>query len=226
MAHIPTLPLDLQRRNRAPSVSNTNGSFPLASTRPLQIARPPSRPVTPSTTNALAPSSPKVPAFASPKGPIRPQRSDLRSRQTSDYAASERTSTSSRVAFDFNSRDRRDSSSTTRSDASTSQRFYNGTVTNNKPRLDLALTTDEGGSASPMSATTSPALSTVMAAFKDAGARKRRMTNEADEDFEKERRAEVERQKMRQERIRDRIPGRRVTGKAKAGDIDGKSFSQ
>lgn len=65
-----------------------------------------------------------------------------------------------------------------------------------------------------------------MAAFKDAGARKRRMTNEADEDFEKERRAEVERQKVRQERIRDRIPGRRVTGKAKAGDIDGKSFSQ
>ncbi|KAL4069759.1 Sec8 exocyst complex component-specific domain-containing protein [Scleroderma yunnanense] len=220
MARVPTLPLDPQRRNRAPSLSNTNGNFPLASTRPLQITRPPSRPVTPST-NAFAPSSPKGPTFSPPKDPIRPQRSELRSRQTSDYSASERTSTSSRVAYDYNSRDRRDSSSTTRSDNSISKQLNNGSASNSKLRLDLPFTAaDEGITTSPVSAITSPALSAVVAALKDAGARKRRMTNEADEDLERERRAEIERQKVRQERIRDRIPGRRATGKAKAGDID------
>lgn len=59
-----------------------------------------------------------------------------------------------------------------------------------------------------------------MAAFKDAGARKRGMTNEGNEEYERDRKAEIERQKSRQERIRERMPGRRPTGKAKAGDID------
>ncbi|KAI6007185.1 Sec8 exocyst complex component-specific domain-containing protein [Pisolithus albus] len=167
------VPPSLCGRNRTPSVSTSNGhSLPvlsLPSTRPLQITRPPSRPVTPRST------------FSSPKGPVRPQRSELRSRQPPDYSTAERASTSSRVAYDYNGRDRRDSS---------------------------------------ISVATSPALSAVMAAFKDAGTRKRGMTNEGREESERERKAEMERQRLRQERIRERMPGRRPTGKAKAGDID------
>ncbi|KAI6136490.1 hypothetical protein F5141DRAFT_1074987 [Pisolithus sp. B1] len=220
MARVPS---DSQRRNRTPSVSNSNGSLPvlsLPSTRPLQITRPPSRPVTPSN-NAFAPSSPKGSAFSSPKGPVRPQRSELRARQPSDYSTAERASTSSRRAYDHGGRDRNDSSSTIRSDASTSQRFHNGSLADNRPRPDISLgSMDEAPTTSPVSIATSPALSVVMAAFKDAGTRKRGMTNEGSEESERERKAEMERQRLRQERIRERIPGRKPTGKAKAGDID------
>ncbi|KAI6162039.1 Sec8 exocyst complex component-specific domain-containing protein [Pisolithus thermaeus] len=220
MARVPS---DSQRRNRTPSVSNSNGSLPvlsLPSTRPLQITRPPSRPVTPSN-NAFAPSSPKGSAFSSPKGPVRPQRSELRARQPSDYSTAERASTSSRRAYDHSGRDRNDSSSTIRSDASTSQRFHNGSLADNRPRPDISLgSMDEAPTTSPVSIATSPALSVVMAAFKDAGTRKRGMTNEGSEESERERKAEMERQRLRQERIRERIPGRKPTGKAKAGDID------
>ncbi|KAG6336133.1 hypothetical protein ID866_2943 [Astraeus odoratus] len=221
MAPVPTLPLEPQKRNRTPSLSNTSGGFPvtLASTRPLQITRPSSRPVTPSNGTLTSP-SPKASTFSPSKGPVRPQRSELRSRQASDYSASERASTSSRLAYDHDERDRRDSSSTTRSDASISQRRNNGFVSSSKPRLDLSLTPTDGESTvSPISTTTSPALSAVMAAFKDAGARKRGMTIDSDEYLEREKK-ELERRKATQERIRDRIPGRKPTGKAKAGDID------
>lgn len=108
-----------------------------------------------------------------------------------------------------------------RSDASVSQRFHNGSVAENKPPLDVSLgSMDEVPATSPVSVATSPALSAVMAAFKDAGTRKRGMTNEGREESERERKAEMERQRLRQERIRERMPGRRPTGKAKAGDID------
>ncbi|KIK30358.1 hypothetical protein PISMIDRAFT_87500, partial [Pisolithus microcarpus 441] len=151
----------------------------------------------------------------------RPQRSELRSRQPPDYSTAERASTSSRLAYDYNGRDRRDSSSTMRSDASVSQRFHNGSVAENRPPLDVSLgSMDEVPATSPVFVATSPALSAVMAAFKDAGTRKRGMTNEGREESERERKAEMERQRLRQERIRERMPGRRPTGKAKAGDID------
>ncbi|KAI6047781.1 exocyst complex component sec8 [Pisolithus marmoratus] len=165
-------------------------------------------PVTPSN-NTFAPSSPKGPIFSSPKGP------------PSDYSTAERASTSSRLAYDYNGRDRRDSSSTIRSDASASHRYHNGSLADNRPRLDLSRSSmDEVPTTSPVSIATSPALSAVMAAFKDAGARKRGMTDESNGECERERKAEMERQKSRQERIRERMPGRRPTGKAKAGDID------
>ncbi|KAF9229101.1 hypothetical protein BS17DRAFT_771020 [Gyrodon lividus] len=227
MSRVPTFPLESQRRTRAPSISNPipiSPNYPtsLSTTRPLQIARPPSRPTTPSNSTFTA-SSPKASAISSPKGPHRPQRSELRPRQASDYSASERASTSSRIT---NERERRDSSSTTRSEASIQQRPANGSVSlKNKSRFDPPRSaTNEGPGASPISpATTSPALSAVMAAFRDAGeasARRRELARGTDEFKERERKMEVERQKVRQERIKERTPYRKATGKAKAGDID------
>jgi exocyst complex component 4 len=64
-----------------------------------------------------------------------------------------------------------------------------------------------------------------MAAFREAGARKRSMTNGSeDTTYEREKKREREKEMMRQERIRERMPGRKATGKAKAGDIDGECF--
>jgi exocyst complex component 4 len=58
-----------------------------------------------------------------------------------------------------------------------------------------------------------------MSAFQSAGTRKR---TEDDYERERERREEAEAEKLRQQRIRDKAPGRRANGKARAGDIDGK----
>jgi exocyst complex component 4 len=61
-----------------------------------------------------------------------------------------------------------------------------------------------------------------MAAFKEAGARNRSMTNGSEDTaYEREKQREKEKEMIRQERIRGRMPGRKATGKAKAGDIDG-----
>ncbi|KAG1757763.1 Sec8 exocyst complex component-specific domain-containing protein [Suillus lakei] len=190
MSRIPTFPLE---PTGVPSQNNSNGSYP--TTRPLQIARPPSRQAAPSN-NTFASSSPKGSGFSSPKGPLRPQRSELRPRQVSEH--SERASTSSRATQldDYAARDRRDSSSTTRSDSSAAPQYHNGSIgtANNRPRVDIPLS-----SAYDETSPTTPALASVMAAFREAGARKRAMTNE---------------------RIRERMPYRKATGKAKAGDID------
>ncbi len=63
-----------------------------------------------------------------------------------------------------------------------------------------------------------------MSAFQSAG-RRRAMTNGSDDlEYQKEKRAEMEAEKARQQRIRDKVPGRRVNGKARAGDIDGVSL--
>ena len=42
-----------------------------------------------------------------------------------------------------------------------------------------------------------------------------------DAEYEEQKRREIEVQKARQKRIKEKVPGRRTTGKAKAGDIDG-----
>jgi exocyst complex component 4 len=60
-----------------------------------------------------------------------------------------------------------------------------------------------------------------MAAFREAGARKRAMaTGSEDIAYEQEKQREKELEMRRQERIRERMPYRKATGKAKAGDID------
>lgn len=74
---------------------------------------------------------------------------------------------------------------------------------------------------------TTPALASVMAAFREAGARKRAITN-GNEDiaYEQEKQREKELEMRRQERIRERMPYRKATGKAKAGDIDGEESNR
>jgi exocyst complex component 4 len=189
------------RRVRSPELSNGNGPEPPYSngTRPLQVARPPSRPTTPSN-NGLISSSPRgSPSNIAPNGPSRPQRSELRSRG-SDYSA----------ASSYN----RDSIGT---DYSTSYRSRPGASSNagtpaNPRAKPQRLRSDES--------TTPPALNSVMSAFQSAGTRKR---TEDDYERERERREEAEAEKLRQQRIRDKAPGRRANGKARAGDIDGKS---
>ncbi|KAG9314216.1 exocyst complex component sec8 [Chiua virens] len=208
---------------RAPSISSPlpnslNYPTSLPTTRPLQIARPPSRPSTPS--NAAF-SSPKAPPISSPNRPNRPQRSDLRPRQPSDYSISERTSTSSHIVNDPNARERRDSSSTTLSDASVQYRPIGTISLPANPRLDPphSVANDSSGSSFPSTAT-SPALSTAMAAFRDAGethSRRRGLTNGNDEG---ERRLEIERERARQDRIKERMPYKKPTTKAKTGEID------
>lgn len=51
------------------------------------------------------------------------------------------------------------------------------------------------------------------------------MMNESDDvEYQAERQNALEAEKARQQRIRDKVPGRRTNGKARAGDIDGTSF--
>lgn len=202
MSRAPPFP---NRRVRSPSLSNGNGPAPPAAngTRPLQIARPPSRPTTPSNSGFIS-SSPR--GAPPPSGPSRPQRSELRSRG-SDYSASTssyRDSTATDVSASY--RARPGASSTP------------NTPANSRPtpqRLRSAPTDDEQ--------TTPTALTSVMSAFQSAGTRRRGMTNGSEDmDYARERREEAEAEKLRQQRIRDKAPGRRLNGKARAGDIDGR----
>ena len=64
----------------------------------------------------------------------------------------------------------------------------------------------------------------AVAAFQALGKR-RGMTNDsmADAEYEREKAQEREAERIRQQRLRDRVPGRKPTGKTKAGDIDGES---
>lgn len=218
MSRAPPFPT---RRARSPSLTNGNGipasPFP-APTRPLQINRPTSRPTTPNNSSFMS-SSPRGPNTAS-GGPSRPQRSELRSRQVSEYSDSGRTSTSSRATAD--SSYYRDSITTTRSDGF---RPRNGTSTNtgtppssrSKPNRLRSAPPEEPEITSPA------AISSVMSAFQAAGARKRAMTNGSEDmAYERDQRRAAEEEKLRQQRIRERTPGRRQTnGKTRAGDIDG-----
>ncbi|KAJ7107607.1 exocyst complex component sec8 [Mycena crocata] len=196
------------RRVNSPPLSNGNGPAPTSSngTRPLQVGRPPSRPTTPSNSNSgFISSSPRgLPSSTAPSGPSRPQRSELRSRG-SDYSASTssyRDSTATDVSASY--RPRPSASSNHNTPASSRPK---------PPRLRSAPTDDEQ--------TTPTSLTSVMSAFQSAGTRRRGMTNGSDDmDYQRERREEIEAEKLRQQRIRDKAPGRRLNGKARAGDID------
>ncbi|KAI9461755.1 Sec8 exocyst complex component-specific domain-containing protein [Boletus coccyginus] len=72
---------------------------------------------------------------------------------------------------------------------------------------------------------TSPVLSTAMATFRDARRttfRRHELANGNDEGsyYELERRSEAERERARQDRIKERLPYRRPTAKDKTGEID------
>lgn len=127
----------------------------------------------------------------------------------SDYAVSEQVS-------------HRDSVSTTRSDASYRPRAgassNPGTPLKSRPKPQRLQSdpSDDGEQATPTS------LASAMSAFKSAGSRRRAMTNGSDDmEYQIERQNEIEAEKARQQRIREKVPGRRINGKARAGDIDG-----
>ncbi|KAG6911570.1 hypothetical protein DXG01_011872 [Tephrocybe rancida] len=111
----------------------------------------------------------------------------------------------------------RDSISTTRSDVSLSSRPSPSVTTKSKPRPQRLQSpvTDEGDLTTPTS------LVSALSAFKSAGSRKRGMASDFEEvDYQTERQNEIEAERARQQRIRDKVPGRRTNGKARAGDID------
>ena len=215
-APFPTSPA---RRPRSPSQLNgydaeSTTPFP-SSTRPLQIGRPSSRSHTPSNSSLMS-DSPRGQTTGSPSAPSRPQRSELRSRQMSEYSDQTSGSSRSRPTQD------RDSVSTTRSDASLGNSYSkrNGVTTQLNARQQKP---KRSGSAevSPLS----PSSMAAITAFQNAGQRKRAQTNGSDDvEYEKEKRMEREKEMLMQQRIREKAPGRRTNGKARAGDIDGRSL--
>ncbi|KAI1789788.1 Sec8 exocyst complex component-specific domain-containing protein [Ganoderma leucocontextum] len=74
---------------------------------------------------------------------------------------------------------------------------------------------------SPQTPELSPTSLAAVAAFQSFG-RRRGMSNDdmMDVEYEEKKRREIELLKARQKRIREKVPGRRTAGKAKAGDID------
>ncbi|KAF7339621.1 Sec8 exocyst complex component specific domain-containing protein [Mycena sanguinolenta] len=186
------------RRVRSPSLSNGNGpDAPYVNgTRPLQVARPPSRPSTPSNSSVISSSPQRGLQNPTPNGPSRPQRSELRSRGSDNSAASSYNRDS--IATDVSAYRSRPIA------ASNSGPAMNSRAKAQRPSVDSEPSTP-------------PALNSVMSAFKSAGMRKR---TEDDYERERERREEAEAEKQRQQRIREKAPGRRVNGKARAGDID------
>ena len=209
-------------RRRSPSngasypSSSSYTSQPLSApgipTRPLQISRPPSRPTTP-TNSAFVSGSPLYAApNTAPIGPSRPQRSERRGR-LSEYSGSERASISSQDLY-------RDSISTTRSELSASYRTSNVPLQLRSNQLQQSPTSDDGDHTTPTS------LVSALSAFHSAGTRRRQTLNAEDIDYRREREAEMEAEKLRQQRIREKVPGIRVKrGGAKAGEIDGESSS-
>ncbi|KAG5353237.1 hypothetical protein C0989_009200 [Termitomyces sp. Mn162] len=196
---------------RSPSIDRNSISSPIptpsTATRPLQISRPTAgNSPYPSPSPRLAPSNP------SSSGPARPQRSELRSRAPG-HDSSEQASY-------------RDSLSTIQSDASLASRSRLGAISSNvvaksKPRPQplQSPVSDEEYLSTPTS------LASALSAFKSAGSRRRDMVNESDDlEYQAERQNAIEEEKARQQRIRDKVPGRRTNGKARVGDIDGTAF--
>lgn len=169
---------------------------PASATRPLQFSRPNPRSATLS----------RTPSYSSPSGgPSRPQRSELRGRTTDDAQTPHRSSTAS-------SDNHRDSIPTSRSDGSTQHRSHNHSRP--RPSRNPSGYTDEGNETTPTS------LNSVMSAFKDAGTRRRAMTNGSDDvDYQRQRQEEFEAERVRQQRIQKKMIKRK--GNARAGDIDG-----
>ncbi|PCH33923.1 hypothetical protein WOLCODRAFT_135391 [Wolfiporia cocos MD-104 SS10] len=200
-------------RPRAASNLQNGAPSPMPAVRPLQINRTPTRPTTPTSSSNVSVASVSPPT---PRGPIRPARSGLRNRAGS--SASERASIDSRFTREP-SRASGDNDPTrpelptpyrTRNNTASSSSLSNGTA---RPGLPSPT--------SPASPNLTPTSLAAIAAFQAIG-RKRGMSNDnmMDAEYEREKRNEREAEKLRQQHIRDRIPGRRTTGKAKAGDID------
>lgn len=209
------LSLPTTRRPRTPNGNNydpESGSLP-TSTRPLQINRPPTQPTTPTSSNTVLPASPRAQEFTISNGPFRPQRSGLRSRQVSEYSE-EGVSIDSRSTRDSRIRESMDVSTSRLNNISTTSKVVNGRP---RPSRDPSLPL------SPASETDmSPTSAAAIAAFQSVISRRRANTRDGimDEEYERAKVKEMEVQKVRQKRIRDKMPSRK-TGRHKPGDIDG-----
>lgn len=205
-------------RRRSPSVTDGVSYMPssapgTSTTRPLQISRVGSRATTPD--NSL-------PSYATPNtaplGPSRPQRSELRAR--AEYSESERASISSSDPY-------RDSTSTSRPDnpsltpyrvAPKSKSANNvSTATGNPQNLDyISVNGDQK---------ISPSLNSALSAFRSAGSRKGQNLDVVDDhNYQRDRELEIEAEKAKQQRIRDKGLGFRTKGNVKRGEIDGMSI--
>ncbi|KDR85374.1 hypothetical protein GALMADRAFT_234199 [Galerina marginata CBS 339.88] len=206
-------------RRRSPPITNGTqyniqpSSAPgTSTTRPLQISRPGSRPTTP--VNSYAPGSPSFPPpNTAPLGPSRPQRSELRAR--AEYPGSERAS-SSQDPY-------RDSTGTSRSELNGASYRTLPTSANNagagppprqRPERLKSPTSDNGDATTPVT------LTSALSAFQSAGSRRRMPDDSDDYYYKRERELEIEAEKARQQRIRDRAPGIRTRGNTRAGEID------
>lgn len=203
-------------RPRRPSASQNGAPTSVPPVRPLQINRNPQRPTTPSSASAASTSP------VTPKGPPRPMRSGLRERRTSEYSGSDRASVDSRVTRD--SRTSGEHTDATRADPPLPQRTRNDAAGSSKQSNGRSKLAPSPSPISPMSPESelSPTSLAAIAAFRSFG-RKRGMSNDSmmDDEYERQKARELEEQKARQQRLRDRVPGRKPTGKTKAGDIDG-----
>ncbi|PFH54828.1 hypothetical protein AMATHDRAFT_134263 [Amanita thiersii Skay4041] len=210
MSRVPPFP----SRPRSPPTT-PHSSSATSSTRPLQITRPPSRPATPNA-HPVVSTTPRHTPTTAPLGPSRPQRSELRNRPH-EHTSFERTSTVSHDPV-------RDSTSTTRSDPFLNQKNSPVNVSGNAipPSRSRSRPRPFPNAASPDEETTTPTpLVSAVSAFQSAGSRRRAMTNDSEDlEYEKERQHEMENERRRQQRIREKVPGRKPTGKARAGDID------
>jgi exocyst complex component 4 len=114
----------------------------------------------------------------------------------------------------------RDSVSTTRSDASLGKSY------SKRNGMTSASDTRSKGNASVEQSPLSPSSMAAIMAFQNAGQRKRAQTSGSEDyEYEREKKREREKEVLMQQRIRERAPGRRTNGKARAGDIDGISHS-
>ena len=182
--------------SRRPSVTNgAPSSAPgTSTTRPLQISRTGSRPTSPVNTSPSYPPS----LNTAPLGPSRPRRSELRARV--EYSELERASIASDLYRD------RDSTSTSRSDYPSTS--YRVTPTAGSRSKQKGLDGDH---------TTSPSLSSF-SAFRSAGSSKSQAPDEVEDNYQRDRELEIEAEKARQQRIRDKGLAR---GNARRGEIDG-----
>jgi exocyst complex component 4 len=201
-----TPPFPARRPSVTNGVSYTPSSAPgTSTTRPLQISRTGPRPTSPGINNNTSPSY--LPPNTAPLGPSRPRRSELRAR-----VEPERASISSDPYRDSD----RDSTSTSRSD-------YPSTSYRVPPKSANNMSTTMGSRSEQQSfdgdQIISPSLSSSFSAFRTAGSSKGQNPDEvADYNYQRDRELEIEAEKARQQRIRDKGLAK---GNARRGEIDG-----
>ena len=192
--------------SRRPSVTNGVSYIPssapgTSTTRPLQISRTGSRPTSPANTANTSPSP-----YTAPLGPSRPRRSELRARV--EYSDPERASISSDPYRD------RDSTSTSRSDYPNTS--YRGLPKSVNTSTTMGSRSRQQGLDGDQSVP--PSLSSSVSALWSAGSSKGQNPDEAEDNYQRDRELEIEAEKARQQRIRDKGLAK---GNARRGEIDG-----